>query len=838
MPSSFVITKFVLTNIDGLPHGIVCYKEQDNQFKLVLVELEKGKVTQSYNIPFLNEKKELKVRLADGTEGSKFFVAAQKNILFVIDKSSNNFITHLNDTTAINVVICHPEEEMVATGDAMGKIKLWRNIFHSQPVKAELHWHHMIVLSLAFSQSGTVLYSGGAECVLVKWQIKEKSLTKDFLPRFAASIKQISVDPLHDKISISLDDNAIQIINSSLNQLQSIQDFTQTSLYDLGMSEHFPAGIKMNPRNNQLVMNGRIGHLQFFSTKNMKLLYNVDIAMRNVMPRQKKQNIFSTQVTVTAFTKSWMATVESWNDKVNSPDSRLKFWKYLDGQQSYSLHTQIEQAHVKEIIALEFSGMTDMNGVICASVGLDRLIKIWSYEKMEDVKSARKIWMCIEELSYKNLPIESVGFSHDSSLIAAGFGNVLCVWDSVSFKLKCALSAPAKNDGSVNRVLISLPAKETKASKRVQDSLTNSIEKRRKVIELMRSVIDGSASDSIVKNITLKKKQRFFTQNTVKSEKPQNLSKAEKEQIFTHVLSLQDLNFRQKIEILHNLNIYYKISNRVEQEVTDFIARTSYESHQRYKSVFRKLMNVKSQEKFKVQWRFRTWNMHTSKRNRKFVSIRKLLNHKIDEALIEKKKVKNECFEGLLPIKNIMHITNVVFCAEECSHLVIVTTPARLLIWNLLTLKIQGSFKLHTKFITLDRLTNLAAVFTKYNELFIIHPNPVLTIHQQKNVPDIYGAIWVPRDNPRVQSVNVNWQAKSQLIFLNHRQEVCCFKIPGDEEFENAAPFMELSNDFTTNTPFAAMIAQKITDETTKDAAGMTKRITVSGSGTVKDVSC
>jgi NET1-associated nuclear protein 1 (U3 small nucleolar RNA-associated protein 17) len=127
-------------------------------------------------------------------------------------------------------------------------------------------------------------------------------------------------------------------------------------------------------------------------------------------------------------------------------------------------------------------------------------------------------------------------------------------------------------------------------------------------------------------------------------------------------------------------------------------------------------------------------------------------------------------------------------------------------------------------------------VFTKYNELFVFHPSPALTIHHQRNIPEIYGAIWVPLEVPRAQSVNVNWQATSQLLFLNHKQEICSFKIPGDEDYANA-PFMDSSNGFVSNTPFAAMIAQKITDETTKDSSGMTKRIAVSGTGAVKDVS-
>lgn len=798
-----------------------------------MVELTRGNVILQYKIPFVNDFNGAKVLLADGNAGSSNFVVVQKQMLFVVDKTSTNFIAH-NNVHPINVVICHPEEEIIASGDISGRINLWRNIFNKSPVKTELHWHHMIVLSLAFSQSGTSLYSGGAECVLVKWGINDKSITKDFLPRLSGSVKQISVDPAHDQITLSTDDNAIHVIRSNLKLLRTIQDFTRASPYDLGLSDPFPAGIQVNPRNKHLVMNGRIGHLQFFSTSSMKLLFNVDISQRNVMPRMKKHNIFSTEVTHAAFSMDWMATVESWNNKINSPESRIKFWHFLSDKQTYSLHTQIEQAHEKEIVSLEFSTQQQTTDLICATAGLDRCIKIWSLEKSEDIKNAKMIWLCIEQLSYKNLPVQRVAFSQDSSLLSAGFGNVLCVWDSMSFKLKCSLSTPPLHDGSVNRVVITIPTKN-KSSKAIKSTL----EKRKKLVDLMKSVISNTGVDSLVKNISREKKERFFRQKSVDFVKTDSLSKAEKGMIFHRVLKIQDLNFNQKIQILHKLNIYYKISNHVEQEITDFIKRSTFEGQQLYKNLNRKINQVKTHEKYKVQWQFRKWNLLSSKRNRKIVTIRKLLTQNIDEKALEiqKEKLNIEEENRLLPIKNLNHISNVVFCTEEFSHLAIVTTADRVLVWNLLTLKLHGTFKLHTKFITLDPLTNLVAVFTTRNELFVFHPSPALTIHHQKKIPDVYGAIWVLRENPRHQSINVNWQATSQLLFLNDRQEICRLQVPGDEETSSTSPFMEIKNAFAVNTPFSAMIAQKTTDEVSMNSGEMMKGLLYGSSGAVSEVS-
>lgn len=829
----FKITKFKWTTIEEQPFGIVCYRDQQDNDFVVLVDLLKVSNVQRYQLPLKNDPK-FKVKLTSGPSKSDFFVVWQKRSLFIADKNSTQFIQH-DIQTPINVVACHPGEDLIATGDIIGRIMLWRNFHQKYPVREELHWHHQIVLSLAFSQSGTMLYSGGVECVLVKWTINNKCIEKEFLPRLAGSVRQISVNPKQDKLAISTDDNAIQIINSNLTQLLSIQDFTIASSYDLGQSDPFPCGIKVDPRNHHLVTNGRLGHLQFFSTKTMKLLFNMDICNRNVIPRQRKLNIFSHQVTHVAFAGKWMATVENWNDRINYPESSLKFWKFLDGQQTYSLHTQIEQPHEKEVNFLEFP-QKQLEGLeICVTGGHDKCIRVWSLEKSENVKNPKYIWLCIEQLSYKNLPIYSMSFSQDSTLLAAGFGNILCLYDTFKFQLKAALSTPANFDGSINRVLLTIPPNKKMSSpkKKVQ---VKSIQERRKALDMMYSMINGPGGNELVKDVT-QEKHRFFKQNKMKREKSANMSKHEKQEIFRRVLLNTELTFGQKIQILHQLNIYYKITDRMEEEVIKFISRTICDSRLLYKNLHRNLSQVRNHEKYKVQWRFRTWMLLNSKRNRNIVTVRKLLTQPAKPEVLEKKKQAMEKSGSQLPIKNTTHINNVLFCMGELPHLVLVTTADRLLVWNILTLKLQGSFKLQAKFITLDPLTNLCAVFTQHNEVFVIHPSPAITLHFQKDLPKIYGAIWSPVDLPKVPKDNVNWQSTSHLLFLTHKQEICTFKLPGDEDYNNGLPFVNKTIG-SVATPFASMMALKITEDPSIQQQNlMTRRIGITGSGSVREVS-
>jgi NET1-associated nuclear protein 1 (U3 small nucleolar RNA-associated protein 17) len=826
------VKNYLTISIDGNLHGLVHYHDDKNKSHVVLVELDKGKVVHEYNIPSIKDQSDVRVRFADG---NKFFVIINKTYLHVIDKISNELITHQGNTP-INVVTCHPEEQIIVTGEILGRMVVWKNIFSEHPYQTVLHWHHMIVLSLAFSQAGTILYSGGAECVLVKWEMKERAIDKNFLPRVSGSIKQIAIDPKRDKLSISIDDNSIQIINSNLNQLKTIQDFTSMSPFDLVLNPPFAAGIRMNPKMQCLALNGRIGHLQFFSMKTMKLLYNVDITMKNVVPRKRKSNQFSTDVTLMSFSAcgKWMATIEMWYDRVNSVDSRLKFWKFHETKQTYALHTQIEQPHASKPIALEFSTDPQLN--ICVTTGLDRVVKVWSLEASEEIENPKMIWMLIKQLKYKNLQANCLNFSHDSSLLAVGFGNSLCIWDTDDYALKCALSAPPTVDGSTNRVIVSLPLDEGEKKSKKKQAAVNTIEavteRRKKMLQMMHSIITDPDSQSLVNDIT-KDKTRTFKRKSIANVKSTQLSKSDKKLIFNRVLASTDLNFNEKLQIFHKLNIYYNISNRVEEEVFDFLAKNAVSERKTYVNIQKQINDVKNDAKYNLLWRFRTWKLLDCRRNRKIITVRKLLKTPMKEESMKSQEEKSK--KNLLPIKNINHITNTIFCANELSHLCIVTTQSKILIWNLLTLKIQGSFRMQTQYITLDPLTNLIAVFTKSDELFVFQPSPAMVLYHKVDMPKIYGTIWIPQEYPKNQSLGVNWQAASRLIFITHDQEVCGLQSSSDDDLIEVTPVMTEVNKFSTQTPFASMMSKKSTNDKVQNA--IIKRIAASNSGTVKEVS-
>jgi NET1-associated nuclear protein 1 (U3 small nucleolar RNA-associated protein 17) len=474
---------------------------------------------------------------------------------------------------------------------------------------------------------------------------------------------------------------------------------------------------------------------------------------------------------------------------------------------------------------MEFANID--NSVICATAGLDRVIKIWSLEASEEIENPKMIWMLIEQVSYKDIFVRCLSFSQDCSLLSAGFGNSLCVWDTTSFKLKCALSAPAIMDGSTNRVVISLPKK-----KKSNGSVSNFIEKRQKILQMMSAVINDP-SQVLVKNLT-QEKSRIFKRKPIEEVKSRELKCNEKKLIFERVLATGDLNLNEKLQILHKLNIYYNISSRVEEDLIDYISKNALDDKHLYKGLQQSVYDIKNDSKYKILWRFKTWRMLDVKRNRKIITVRKFLKQPIREEAVKLKSEEPEY--NLLPVKNISSISNTIFCTNDLAHLIVVTTPTRVLIWNLLTLKIQGSFKIQCLNITHDPLTNLMAVFTKYNELFVIHPSPAMTLFHQKNLPNIYSSIWVPHEIPNMQSLSVNWQAVSQLLFLNHDQEICTLSSLNDEnDMVDLTPYMNETNEVIPSTPFAAMLSKK--EAMKKSSEINIRHILSNDSGSVREVS-
>lgn len=121
--------------------------------------------------------------------------------------------------------------------------------------------------------SGANFFSSGEEAVLVKWNVQDPRL-RQFLPRMSSKIRHIAVSPDNSQIAVCTVDNGVQIVGAEHKILQNLQEFTYIADDKTG-TDKFPVGLRLNPRTNTLVLNGRTGSLQFYNTYTKNLLYNV-----------------------------------------------------------------------------------------------------------------------------------------------------------------------------------------------------------------------------------------------------------------------------------------------------------------------------------------------------------------------------------------------------------------------------------------------------------------------------------------------------------------------------------------------------------------------------------
>lgn len=338
----------------------------------------------------------------------------------------------------INCVDFHPVEYCFATGDSLGRIIIWRNIFDKYPLKEIFHWHALGVKDIVFSTYGNHIFSGGEENVLLKWSVSTRK--KQFLPRLSSTICYLSEVSDSSLLLVSTLDSRILVVDFNFESISTIQHFSKW--YSIQNNSSFKI-FTFDPRSESMVLNGRTGHIQFLSIKDEgKLMYTFDVTNRNYVTSHD-YTITNTEVTHALFnsTGEWLITAEARKEEL-CKKSCLKFWKFLDEKGSFSLNTNIENPHNGlEILSVEISS-EDM----VATIGYDKKFNLWTLDEHFVGNTVKDIWSIYCSKEYRNLICSAVDFSKDSSLVAVCYGQILTIWDTDSSCLLCTLSPPHKTD--------------------------------------------------------------------------------------------------------------------------------------------------------------------------------------------------------------------------------------------------------------------------------------------------------------------------------------------------------------------------------------------------------
>ncbi|XP_071977045.1 WD repeat-containing protein 75 isoform X2 [Engystomops pustulosus] len=362
-------------------------KDSSENFQLLSIKLPKSTEQEC-------EAKNLTILFADVNQSPKSTAVGRNGEYIVTVKALCLFIYFKNEklsrfslsssskkgaNNTFTVVTCHPTEDCIATGHKDGRIRLWRNFNHKQDYTySTLHWHHDSVADLAFSAEGTILFSGGVESVLVQWShsLEHK---REFLPRLGGAIQHIATSSDGSLLCTSHVDNKITIIDANLKVSGIIQGLLK--------GRDVKTGLLVDPRSKALVLNGKPGHLQFYSLHDDKHFYNLDIVQQEFVNQAGLQHI---ELVKAAFNAkgNWLTTVEELKrNETSHLEVQMKFWEYVDKLQSFVLNTTINWPHEDQISSLSFKTGSDSDKDVptLVTTGNDGLFKVWVLEDNSDI---------------------------------------------------------------------------------------------------------------------------------------------------------------------------------------------------------------------------------------------------------------------------------------------------------------------------------------------------------------------------------------------------------------------------------------------------------------------
>ncbi|KAH8377198.1 hypothetical protein KR093_004054 [Drosophila rubida] len=724
----------------------------------------------------------------------------------------------------ITCVRLSPHELMAATGTQYGRIVVWRQFDDASAVKRTIHhWHSTPVTCLAFTPTGMSFYSGGFERVLVKWSLLSVQ-ERRFLPRMSSVIRHVVISDGNEQVLACTADNALQFIDPIEMKLQSsLQHFTY-ALSDNSDNGLFPIGLCLNPRTNSLVLNGRIGQLQFYSAYTKSLLYNLRVVEGNVQSVEPRTIIYNTCVTRAAFNINWMATGEVYNDQQNFPELQLKFWQYHEKLQTYMLNTNIELPHQDGFVAIVFSNQFQVDNLRCASAGKDNVIKLWTISDSENIYKRNVMWSCEAQASYKQQRLESICFSQDGSLLAAGYGHTLVLFDARTLRLLHALSTSAGYDGVLSKAQVRL------AYTPINGTRTELVQQRQQLWGLLQTLLNSNDKKLVqqAQQLMAGTSPSNQSQSQQKGEPKEGVNEPDNQTIYKHIMQMAELGLHQKLQLLRRFGIECTVRDGFQMRLKAHLQSCVVEplaAHTRIHTLKARLHRLQPRQRFKAKVRL----VQLNKRRQNYEILKHELlplfsTLQLDETTKppaakrqrsegkpvkaskpnkNKKASKSAKSEKLgklgkpnltakkslvlqAPLQGSAQISHVQFGAGAQAHLVAVCTETRVLIWNLMTLRLQAGLKLSVRQLAFDPLTNLIAAVTRSNELHVFQPNVPLPIYQRSNLPELHGLVWLPRRQPKQSSINVDWQAQSTLHMLTHDKEIVYLAMPGQAITDDA----------------------------------------------------
>ncbi|KAJ1922353.1 NET1-associated nuclear protein 1 [Mycoemilia scoparia] len=499
-------------------------KSQDKSKVHMVYKVTLGKKSNSVTLVQILKMSNTCLGIAVSTD-SRWIATFSRFKLYLIEfQESGQRVHHKWDfTERLSTVSFHPTQPLVAVGDWRGRINfmyclvsLDKNTINHNVSKRALHWHARKVNSVAFTEDGNFMLSGGQEGVLVIWQLGTENRT--FISRLGADIVGVTASQDQLYYAVTLSDNTVRVYSALNLKLVSItqglqlaghiiasklaahtsakletpkvkgllrQILASNSTNVIGISgiseargftakqyneaiqivmpKRFTTNLVVNPVTNHLTLNGESGLLQVYNPISDRSVSTIEVAAFNkVSGSTPEHGAKVPHVNLVAYSNDgqWMATVDSRMDQGFETDSSkelyLKFWHWSPKLQRYELNTRIDNPHPSKIFGIAFQPSRSSNGKpLCVTTGDDGNFRVWQLQRpREGQKRSLLYWTTHSAGYYRGITPTGVAFSKDGSALAVTFGHSILIWDPVLNQPRITLTSTLSTDSLVGLAFV------------------------------------------------------------------------------------------------------------------------------------------------------------------------------------------------------------------------------------------------------------------------------------------------------------------------------------------------------------------------------------------------
>ncbi|KAK9812065.1 hypothetical protein WJX73_002618 [Symbiochloris irregularis] len=387
---------------------------------------------------------------------------------------------HIHATKAITCATISPDGEVLATGDATGRIRIYRQLLPAvlaaagHPPCTTWHWHAHRVSCLTFGLDGAYLLSGGVEAVLVMWQMSTGQ--RSFLPRLGGPITSIT-PCVHDpaKFVLCQADNTIRIVNTATQSLE-------TNIFGL---QPPPRGLDhaaalLLPGSGELAIAVSNASMQLYDLQRDRHSALLQVAPRNTVSFTEDDSLSTRRASAAESSTSSEPLVAfaaaSWDGSTLAtvhctPDAStyggqlwtLQLWDKREGissgSQRFELNSLISQPHRGAVTALAHHPTIHM----LATTGQEGELRLWERHRKRKAPGVAAAgghstsWHCRSVASHRGEPMHAAAFSSDGSLLAASSPGAITLWDPHTNALLQTLPGPLFTEQATFHSLAFLP---------------------------------------------------------------------------------------------------------------------------------------------------------------------------------------------------------------------------------------------------------------------------------------------------------------------------------------------------------------------------------------------